>query len=198
VEGTEEFIVGLLDPLTALKRLPRTGWLLAGIAQPESVADHAYATATLALLLAGMVNRDVQAEGLTESLDGGRVTAIALVHDLGESMITDLPRRAAVLLGAEAKHAAEARAFAELFGSADPGSHYVSLWQEYDRAATPEARLVRDADKLEMVHQALVYERAGQSNLDEFWEGHHWYYLISERVYARLARRRQGWRQATA
>ena len=38
-----------------------------------------------------------------------------------------------------------------------PGGHdYTILWNEYDARSTPEARLVADADKLEMVHQAPI------------------------------------------
>jgi putative hydrolase of HD superfamily len=34
-----------------------------------------------------------------------------------------------------------------------------SLWQEYEDAATPEALLVKDLDKFEMIVQALEYEK---------------------------------------
>ena len=40
-----------------------------------------------------------------------------------------------------------------------------ALWREYEAHATPAARLVKDADKLEMLLQALEYERA-QPGLD--------------------------------
>lgn len=33
------------------------------------------------------------------------------------------------------------------------------LWQEYEDAATPEALLVKDLDKFEMIVQALEYEK---------------------------------------
>jgi putative hydrolase of HD superfamily len=81
----------LLDSANDLKRLPRTGWLLAGIRQPESVADHAYATTLLAMLLADAINADYAIAGLEEPLDVARVLRIALLHDLAESQLTDLP-----------------------------------------------------------------------------------------------------------
>ncbi len=37
-----------------LKRLPRTGWLHAGIKYPESVAEHSHRTAMLAWMIAGL------------------------------------------------------------------------------------------------------------------------------------------------
>ena len=56
VAGTAEALVPVLAAAAALKRLPRAGWLLAGVLPAESVADHCYATGVTALLLAGAIN----------------------------------------------------------------------------------------------------------------------------------------------
>ena len=111
---------------------------------------------------------------------------MALVHDLAEAVLTDLPKRSTTLLGADVKHAAEAQAMTLLTDGLAGGAAFVDLWAEYDAAATPEARLVRDADKLEMVHQALQYERRGQRNLEEFWAEHRWCYELSATLFACL------------
>jgi putative hydrolase of HD superfamily len=123
-------------------------------------------------------------------LDVGQIVTIAVVHDLAEGLLTDLPKRSTELLGKAAKHAAEARAMAAILGAVANGDKYVRLWEDYNSAASPEARLVRDADKLEMVHQALVYERAGHRTLQEFWEADSWHYAASARLYADLRRER--------
>ena len=180
----------MLEAATTLKRLPRTGWLLAGVAQPESVADHSLCVAVLALSLAAAVNRNPAASGLERALDAGRVAQIAVVHDLAESAVTDLPRRATQLLGKQVKHGAEERALAQLAANL-PDAEFVALWREYTDQATPEGRLVHDADKLEMVHQALVYERAGNRNLGEFWQEYHWNYRVCEEMYAALVEARR-------
>ena len=109
-----EPLAALLDAANDLKRLPRTGWLLAGVPQPESVADHCFATTLLALALAESINTDPAAHGLDEALDVGRVLRVALLHDLAEALITDLPKRSAERLGEATKRAAEAAAFAEI------------------------------------------------------------------------------------
>lgn len=183
-------LLTVLDRAGDLKLLPRTGWLLAGIRNPESVAEHSYAVALLALMLAETVNQEPAAEALTAPLDPGKVLRIALLHDLGESLVTDLPKRSAHLLGATAKHEAEAAALAAIVADLPGRSHDLALWAEYDLASTPEARLVKDADKLEMVHQALRYEATGVRTLDEFWLGHRWHYRVSERLFAALQSRR--------
>ena len=175
----------MLQAIASLKMLPRSGWLFAGVAQPESVADHSWATAVLAQLLGGVVNQDPVVQGLSVPLDMGRVAQIAIVHDLAEAVITDLPRRATQLLGKEVKHRAEEWALTELTQSM-PTCDFVALWQEYSDHLTPEGRLVHDADKLEMVHQALAYERAGNQNLGEFWQEYHWFYPVSEEMYGLL------------
>jgi putative hydrolase of HD superfamily len=178
-----------LQAAAVLKRLPRSGWLMMGVPQAESVAEHSFATATLALALTDAVNHDPAGQGLTRTLDAGLVAQIALVHDLAESAITDLPHKATRYLGKDAKYRAEEQALQDIAG--DLGSErLLPLWQAYTNADGPEARLVRDADKLEMVHQALVYELAGQCTLEEFWQGHQWHYPLSALLYAELVARR--------
>ncbi len=184
-------LIAYVEHVNALKRLPRTGWLLNGVAPCESVADHSLGVALLALALAEAVNAEWEAEGLQRALDIGRVVTIAVVHDLAESLLTDLPKRSTQLLGKAAKHAAEAEAMRVILQPLHNGEEYLRLWEEYNSAASPEARLVRDADKLEMMHQALVYERAGNRSLQEFWEAGDWQYAVSQRLYADLRRERR-------
>lgn len=176
----------LLDRITALKQLPRTGWLFAGIAQPESIADHTSAVALLTLLLATEINRDFVAHQLDRPLDIGRAVQIALVHDLAESVLTDLPKRSTELIGESVKHAAEWNTLHEMLADHPAQDDVLRYWQEYSDASTPEGRLVRDADKLEMIHQALRYEQAGNRNLAEFFRTHRWHYAVSESLYFSL------------
>jgi 5'-deoxynucleotidase YfbR-like HD superfamily hydrolase len=44
----------------------------------------------------------------------------------------------------------------------------MGLWEEYEMKETPEARLVHNADRIEMLVQAHEYED-GSVNLDQFW-----------------------------
>jgi putative hydrolase of HD superfamily len=181
-----DWIVPVLDKANDLKVLPRTGWLLAGVAAPESVADHCFATALLALFLADTINADWVGQGLARPLDRAHLLRIALLHDLAESFLTDLPKRSTDLLGRPVKHAAEARALEQLFAEAPSTAGYLALWVEYMRGESPEAQVVADADKLEMVHQALRYEAHGQRNLDEFWQHPTWHFAASAALFRRL------------
>ncbi len=178
-----DVLLRFLDHVNDLKQLPRTGWLLAGVALPESVADHTCAVALLSLALAEEINRDWQSEGLSCALDVGQVMRVALFHDLAESILTDLPKRSSDLMGKHIKHDAEARAMTHIVDGLGGRELALAAWQSYDDASTPEARLVRDADKLEMAHQALRYMRRGHTNLGEFLSGRRWNYGLCERLH---------------
>ena len=187
LEPTPQSILRCLDHVNDLKQLPRMGWLLAGVASPESVADHTCAVALLALALAERINADWQAEGLAQPLDVGRVLRVALLHDLAESILTDLPKRSSDLIGKPVKHAAESSAMRLILAGLPQHDEWLALWCEYDAASTPEARLVRDADMLEMIHQATRYMRRGQTNLGEFLRDHAWSYRLCEQLQAVLS-----------
>lgn len=175
-------IVTLLDYANDLKRLPRTGWLLAGVSPVESVAEHSFATTLLALNLAHAVNVEYRLQGIDAPLDIDRVVRIALVHDLAESVVTDLPKRTGNVIGEEMKRNAEARAWNLLELSPASSSALREYWIEYAEGKSNEALLVKDADKLEMLHQALRYASTGNRNLAEFWSERAWAYPVSAEV----------------
>lgn len=181
----------VLERINELKRVPRSGWLFAGIRTPESVADHTCATALLAMCLAEAVNREPEAVGMSRSLDVGKVVQLALLHDFAESVLTDLPLRAAQVLSRPVKHAAEAQVMENVFGSENGASAaipmVIPLWREYRDQLTPEARLVHDADRLDLVYQALTYEQQGQRNLNDYWENLEWHFDLSAQLFAEIS-----------
>jgi putative hydrolase of HD superfamily len=104
-------------------------------------------------------------------VDRGKLLAIALLHDLAEALLSDLPASARRLIGAEHKQYAERRAIEELFAGLPNHTEHLALWEEYATGASAEARLVKALDRLEMLAQALFYRRAGSRGLAEFWAG---------------------------
>ncbi len=153
-------ILDLHARLITLKLLPRTGWLQRGMANVESIAEHTFSVAALAMMVSD----------LHPHLDRGRVVSIALLHDIAEALVGDLPYSARRLFGAEAKQAAEHRAMVELIDALPQAETYLELWTEYAEGQSPEARLVKQLDRVEMLSQALAYERAGHRAMAEFWE----------------------------
>ncbi len=153
-------ILALHHRLLSLKLLPRTGWLQRGVTNVESIAEHTFGVASLALFVGDLV----------PDIDRGRLLAIALLHDIAEVLTGDLPASARRLFGPEAKRVAEQHAMSELLRGLPQADEYMALWLEYLRKESREARLVKQLDRLEMLAQALAYERAGNRAMAEFWE----------------------------
>jgi putative hydrolase of HD superfamily len=169
-----------------LKRIPRSGWLLRGVPHVESVADHTFGVAFLALVLALALEEGGALDG---ELDLEKVLTMAVLHDLTEVRLTDLPSAATNLLSASVKSEAEASAISALLEPLAEAGRLESVWQEFEDATSPEGRLVRDADKLEMMVQCLRYEQAGSQGLDDFWtniDKRQWHFDLCANLYARL------------
>lgn len=148
--------------LLTLKLLPRTGWLQRGLTNVESIAEHTFSLASLALIVGDQI----------PGLDRGKTLAIALLHDMAEALVGDLPFSARRLFGADVKQEAERRGMIEMIQELphDQVNMYMQLWEEYAQGTSCEARLVKQLDRVEMLSQALAYERAGSRVMGEFWE----------------------------
>lgn len=141
-----------------LDRIPRAGFVLRGVAEPESVAEHTLHVLFLVWALGPKI----------EGIDVARAVEIALIHDLAELRIGDLPRTSAHYFPDGAKKAAETAAMSDVLAPLDGRAQ--SLYDDYLHAATPEARLVKACDKLQLMLKVAVYERWGTGALAEFWD----------------------------
>ena len=131
-----------------LKRYKRTGWVVAGVPDPESIADHSHRTAIVAAVLAELEGADAQ-----------RSAFLALFHDTQESRLTDIPYIGKRYLKAASNAEVTAdqvagmpEGLARLIGGAEA---------EYEAKETPEAVCAKDADKLECLLQAVEYREQG-------------------------------------
>lgn len=165
-------MLNTLLELQRLKRLDRTGWTLRGLAPgAESVGAHTYGVAVAAMLLADEARRrgaDVDVE---------QVLRLALIHDWTETRLGDMPRTAVHYFGKEARRAAETSAFADILEPLGAGAsaRLREAFEQYETRANVEARLVKAADVIDLLAQALIFERAGARGLDEFWDAAHEY-----------------------
>lgn len=154
-------IIEFLRAVGRLKGLPRTGWLEAGVKNPESVAEHSHRTAVIAMVLADLQGQDAE-----------KAMRMALLHDLAEAETGDLTpeqKRHRELDYMRDEEEAMTRILSIL--PKPLAERYRSLWGEYCMRASPEAETAVQADKLEMLLQALEYEEAGMDplRLDRFW-----------------------------
>lgn len=156
--GTLEFVKRAL----ALKSTARKGWFKAGVARPESVSDHSWGVALLALAAAES-RRD---------LDRARLLELAIVHDISEAWTGDLIpgdyKDKAEKLGRE-------RYGLEMILDGAPTllrRRILDRFEELATDASEEAKLIHQLDKVEMALQAERYEAEGipRDKLAEFRE----------------------------
>lgn len=103
-------------------------------------------------------------------LDISKCVQMCLVHDLAEAYVGDITPVEGV--PASVKHELEEKAMSafldEMLGgpsNAQARERFRSLWEEYEARETPEAKLVKDLDRLELVLQGVEYERGKFSSL---------------------------------
>ena len=141
---------GVLDFLRAAERLKsttRTGYTSTG--QQESVAEHTWRLCLMAVVLRPSF----------PDVDFAKLVKICIIHDLGEAIHGDVPapeqaRRAAEGLSS-GKSDAERRDLLELLAPlpAPLRDEIAGLWDEYEAAQSPEAKLAKGLDKLETIMQ---------------------------------------------
>ncbi|GIL85574.1 hypothetical protein Vretimale_13327 [Volvox reticuliferus] len=150
--GSQPNPAGAIDFLLLLQQLKltkRTGWVRKNVNGPESIADHMYRMSMMALI------------ATDSGVDVTRCIKMALVHDVAEAIVGDITPHCGV--SDEDKHQRElaaVRRIKEMLGpDTAAGCEVESLWLEYEAAASPEALLVKDFDKLEMILTAHQYEQ---------------------------------------
>ena len=144
-----------------LKRVPRTGWLLRGVppSTAENVAAHSHTMTILSYILAKQANKEV---------DLTRLLLMALIHDLPEALIGDIPISAqqADPSFREAKEKRENEAMKTILNSLPEKIRLQlqKIWEEYLRGETLEARLVKGADRLATAVHAVELIKSGYAS----------------------------------
>ena len=163
-------IVEFLFEVGMLKRTPRSGWQFLGTGS-ESVADHAYRTTLITFVLAR----------LDGTVDAHRAVILALVHDLPEARTGDLNYMNQKYVTAD-----EALAAGDLARGLPFGDELSGLLEEYRAESSPEARLVHDADQLELLLSLKEERDAGNLQADE------WMPFVLQRLRSDAARELAG------
>ncbi|MDE0300454.1 MAG: HD family hydrolase [Candidatus Poribacteria bacterium] len=157
-------ILDFIEEMAVLKNLPRTGWRFQGIKDGESVADHCYRVSLLSMILADML----ATHGVR--LDAEKVMRMALLHEVAEARIGDIPFPALEYIPENVKERGEDKAVKSMFEEfGTVGEKYIEIWEEFESNSSVEGQVVRAADKLELMIQAYEYEKVGYRSLDKFW-----------------------------
>ena len=134
-------ILAFLREAERLKNVLRTSWTSGG--QQESTASHTWRLCLMALVLGEQF----------PALDQERLLKLCIVHDLGEAIHGDIP---AIHQDANAPKAHQERQDLLTLVAPLPAATkqmIVDLWDEYEAAATPEAKVAKALDKLETIMQ---------------------------------------------
>ncbi|MFW9850139.1 MAG: HD family hydrolase [Candidatus Thorarchaeota archaeon] len=156
-----------------MKRVERTGWNIIGIQIPrkESIAEHSWGTVYLSWLLT------IYLESTQNSSPNlSKILSMAMIHDLPESIISDIPKPA-LDLGGDVMKQGKLHAETEALKKIIPPSPAIQknalmLADELKSGHTFESRIVRAADLLDMIFHAITLERSGMKAdlLNPFFE----------------------------
>ncbi|MBX9395677.1 HD domain-containing protein [Streptomyces sp. TRM72054] len=145
-------VANFLFEAGTLKHTARTGWWMAGVRQPETVAEHSWRTSLIASVIAKL-----------EGADPARAAFLAVWHDTGETRTGDVNHLGKKYTEGEADPrdivADQVAAFPE--GLAQVVTEVIA---EYEAKESPEAVCARDADKLECMLQGIEYRAQGYEN----------------------------------
>jgi len=153
-------LINFFEIVGKLKTIKRTGWAKNNVSNPESVAEHSFRFAVMAMILAPKAGVNVE-----------KAIKMALIHDIGKAKTGDL-----IIMQGKQKLASyseklnlEGNTFKGILSLID-GDEYISLFNEFEENKTKEAKFVNELDKLEMAMQAYEYEKKYKINLEVFFE----------------------------
>ncbi|XP_061935621.1 5'-deoxynucleotidase HDDC2 [Apis cerana] len=154
IEKLQEF----MELVGRLKHMKRTGWVLKNVPDPETIAGHMYRMAMFSFLVDN------------ENLDKVKIMQMALIHDLAECIVGDITPSCGI--PSEIKHKLEDEAMEDickLLG--DRGPMILEIFREYEKQESPEAKYVKDLDRLDLIMQAYEYEKRDNipGKLEEFF-----------------------------
>jgi len=128
-----------------LKRVKRSGWWVAGIENPETVAEHCFRCAVIGYYIAHC-----------EGVDPFRVVTQTLFNDIHEARINDLHKMGHHYINFRP---AEQKAFSDQIAHLEKRVKKAleTMREDYDRQLSRESIVARDADILECLIQAREY-----------------------------------------
>lgn len=150
--------INLFAEAGLLKKIKRSGWWVAGIKDPESVAEHSFRCAVMAYYMAHL-----------EGVDPSKTVMMALFNDIHEARINDLHKMGHHYIDFRD---AEKKVFVDQTCDLESSvrEEMRDFRQAYDAQETPESIVARDADILECLLQAKEYVDNGHVKARKFFK----------------------------
>ncbi|HEY9411620.1 MAG TPA: HD domain-containing protein [Jiangellaceae bacterium] len=145
-------VVDYLFEAGLLKRAKRAGWWVAGIKDPESIAEHSHRVALIGAVLA-----------MLEGADPAKVALMGVFHDSQETRVGDIPYIGRRYLTAATNEEVTADQVADCPPVVRDAIQ--SIVDDYENGDSIEVLVAHDADKLECLIQAIEYREQGSQNV---------------------------------
>ncbi len=159
-------IANLLFEIRILKDLNRSGYAFLGAGR-ESIAEHCFTTAFVCFAMSRM----------DPEVDGGKLLAMALVHDLAEARTGDFN-----YVQKNYSQTDEAMAISHLTDNIAFGEDIKMLIDEFNAGETREARLANDADQLSFILELKKLKDLGSKPPEE------WLPIVCDRLKTTLGK----------
>ena len=148
-------LLAFIVKISGLQRLQRTGWVRAGVRDPERVSGHMFRMGLMAIV---MESEESEAD---DRIMGGSAVVVSIVHDLAECIIGDITPSDPVT--PQEKHEKEVEAMKSLVKDLPCSTHAMEIYNAFMRyedqaEGDSEAKLTKDLDRFDMVVQAMEYE----------------------------------------
>ncbi len=160
--------IELLYEISSLNNMAR-GWTQHTGMRTASVPEHTYRMMWIALLLAKK-----------EGADEAKTLQMAFVHDVAETRVSDLSYVQKVYV-----HADEALAANEMFAGTS-FANYKALLDEYERRECVEAKIIKDADNIDITLEMKELASRG-SDVAKRWINE-MRPMVKEKLYTETAR----------
>lgn len=180
-------ILNFLLKVNKLKITPRTGWILRGVKNPETIAEHTFRMTIAAWLLGEKKNLNIE-----------KTIKYAFSHDLCEvyagdvtpffyyiNLPKDKEKREKILMKwvrlskkekekrGKKKYEIERKSLLKLIKLLNPKlkKEILSCWLYYEKGITKEGKFIRPVDKIETLMQAIEYFGSGKDTpVTGWWE----------------------------
>jgi len=149
-------IANFFFELGTAKKVRRSGWWLAGVKDPESIAEHMWRAAILGRIIAEK-----------EGADQNKVMTMLLFHDVPEIRTNDLHKVGARYIDT---HEGECKAIKEQVQNLPNqiGKEILALFEEMHERKSKEAIIAKDCDLLECAIQAKEYKDIGYQDCQDW------------------------------
>jgi putative hydrolase of HD superfamily len=177
-------VLNFLIEVGKLKKMPRRGWILRGIKNPETIAAHTFRTALMAWLL-----------GKRKNLNVNKILKMSLIHDLCEVYAGDTTPYDKISFKNKKefkkiilrwprfskknkekifreKYKKEYKSLKKLLSKIPPHfkKEIKDLWIDYEEGLTREGKFVRQLDRVENLLQAIEYLKENKKfSVEPFW-----------------------------